>query len=121
MGLDMFLSSRSQAEATPSELSVYWRKANAIHNWFVQNVQNGVDDCGEYPVTRQQLEELSGICKNVLCHHDLAEELLPPTSGFFFGSTRIDDFYFYDLIDTICGVQDLLKADTDTFYYSSSW
>ena len=25
-----------------------WRKANAIHNWFVQNVQKGVDDCGVY-------------------------------------------------------------------------
>ena len=23
----------------------YWRKANAIHNWFVQNVQDGRDEC----------------------------------------------------------------------------
>jgi hypothetical protein len=23
----------------------YWRKANAIHSWFVQNVQDGVDEC----------------------------------------------------------------------------
>lgn len=22
-----------------------WRKANQIHNWFVENVQNGVDIC----------------------------------------------------------------------------
>jgi len=27
----------------------YWRKANHIHAWFVENVQNGVDDCkGNY-------------------------------------------------------------------------
>ena len=23
----------------------YWRKANAIHNYFVQRCQNGVDEC----------------------------------------------------------------------------
>ena len=23
----------------------YWRKANAIHNWFVQNVQDNRDEC----------------------------------------------------------------------------
>jgi hypothetical protein len=23
----------------------YWRKANAIHRWFVDNVQDGNDDC----------------------------------------------------------------------------
>ena len=25
----------------------YWRKANQIHRWFVENVQDGVDNCGE--------------------------------------------------------------------------
>ena len=24
-----------------------WRKANHIHQWFVQNVQDGNDDCGD--------------------------------------------------------------------------
>jgi hypothetical protein len=44
----------------------YWRKANAIHNWFVQNVQNGVDDCDIYLVTREQLEQLKEACEMVL-------------------------------------------------------
>ena len=44
----------------------YWRKANHIHNWFVQNVQNGVDDCGIYEVKKYQLEELLRICNEVL-------------------------------------------------------
>ena len=43
----------------------YWRKANAIHNWFVQNVQDGCDDCGVYEVTKEQLEELLDICTQV--------------------------------------------------------
>ena len=40
----------------------YWRKANAIHKWFVENVQDGVDDCGRYEVTKEQLQELLKIC-----------------------------------------------------------
>ena len=36
----------------------YWRKANHIHGWFVENVQNNEDDCDEYYVSRTKLEEL---------------------------------------------------------------
>jgi len=36
----------------------YWRKANQIHNWFVQNIQNGNDNCGNYYVSRENLETL---------------------------------------------------------------
>ena len=43
----------------------YWRKANHIHKWFVENAQGGVDDCGVYPVTKQQLNELYELCKKV--------------------------------------------------------
>jgi len=44
-------------EATHSCLSGYreevgyWRKANHIHKWFVDNVQNGVDECLTYQVS----------------------------------------------------------------------
>ncbi len=44
----------------------YWRKANAIHRWFVENVQNGVDDCDIYVVTKEQLETLRNTCQTVL-------------------------------------------------------
>jgi hypothetical protein len=44
----------------------YWRKANAIHAWFVQNVQNGEDDCGTYDVSREQLQELRDLCASAL-------------------------------------------------------
>lgn len=44
----------------------YWRKANAIHKWFVDNCQEGVDDCKEYWVSREKLEELLNICKQVV-------------------------------------------------------
>jgi hypothetical protein len=43
----------------------YWRKANAIHKWFVNNVQGYVDDCGYYEVSREQLEDLLDTCIQV--------------------------------------------------------
>ena len=36
----------------------YWRKANHIHQWFVENIQDGNDDCCEYYVPRERLKEL---------------------------------------------------------------
>ena len=44
----------------------YWRKANAVHGWFVRRVQDGQDDCGTYRVTRTQLQELRDLCAEVL-------------------------------------------------------
>ena len=43
----------------------YWRKANQIHNWFVENVQDGTDDCRSYIVSKEKIEELLDICKQV--------------------------------------------------------
>ena len=104
----------------------YWRKANAIHNWFVKNVQNGVDDCASYEVKRAKLVELLNTCQQILKDHSLAEKLLPPVSGFFFGSTEIDEGYFEDLTHTHDQLTRLLNAlPEDDFYttvtYQSSW
>lgn len=44
----------------------YWRKANSIHNWFVENIQNGKDECQLSYVTREQLTTLRDLCNQVL-------------------------------------------------------
>lgn len=46
--------------------AIYWRKANQIHKWFVDNVQDGEDDCGEYEVSKEKLKELYDLCCEVL-------------------------------------------------------
>lgn len=61
----------------------YWRKANAIHNWFVQNVQNGKDDCQESHVTREQLGELRELCKQVLDSVETVEGELPNGTSYY--------------------------------------
>lgn len=85
----------------------YWRKANAIHNWFLENCAardkwtDPIDDCRPIEVPVEKLEELLSDCKKVLEAKSLAKELLPTTDGFFFGSTEYDEYYFDDIEDTI--------------------
>lgn len=101
----------------------YWRKANAIHNWFVENVQGGKDECQRSYVTKEQLLDLKATCQSVLDNHELAGELLPPTSGFFFGTTDLDEWYFDSLRETIEIVDRALEdiKDGSEIYYQSSW
>ena len=120
MGLDAFLIIKLDVDDR-SQL-IYWRKANQIHRWFVQNVQNGEDDCGEYCVTREQLEELLQTCTQVLEKRD--STLLPPISGFFFGSTEIDEYYWKNIeftVDKLNSILDNPKFKKYDFFYSSSW
>ena len=102
----------------------YWRKANQIHNWFVTFVQDGEDNCGQYYVGRDQLEDLAKTCQKVLADHSKAEELLPTGAGFFFGSTEYDEWYMQDINHTAERLDKILKdpalAKCD-FYYQSSW
>lgn len=49
-----------------TEEVAYWRKANQIHAWFVREVQDGVDDCKEYWVSKEKLQELYDLCQRVL-------------------------------------------------------
>ena len=101
----------------------YWRKANHIHKWFVENVQDGNDDCNSYEVSEDQLKELLSLIDEVLADHDKADALLPTTSGFFFGNTDYDEFYFESLQYTKEMLTDLLDEKWKTWYfeYQSSW
>jgi hypothetical protein len=102
----------------------YWRKANQIHNWFVENVQKGMDDCAEYKVDVEQLRDLLNLCEDVLDDHSKAPQLLPRSSGFFFGSTDYDDYYFeqvqntYDILMSIMSAEDY---DIEEYSYRASW
>ena len=99
----------------------YWRKANQIHRWFVENVQDGKDDCGDYYVDDDQLKELLDICKRVTADNSLAEAFLPSASGFFFGGTDYDEWYFEDVKNTINILEEALASKGGEIYYSSSW
>jgi hypothetical protein len=117
----MFLYAEYE-DGTDAEVA-YWRKANAIHNWFVDSVQGGKDDCDRYPVTREQLKALIRDCKSVLDDTANAPLVLPTVSGFFFGSTEYDSRYFDVLRNTVSMLENAL-ADTNygsQFFYQASW
>lgn len=105
----------------------YWRKANAIHGWFVRNVQEGVDDCNKYYVNEDALKKLLATINSVLS--DRSEEnvrnVLKPTSGFFFGSTEINERFFETMESTKVMLEKLLSNEKFLrhwdIYYQSSW
>ena len=140
----------------------YWRKANQIHKWFVDNVQEGNDDCRSYYVDIEQLEELLNLCKQVkekailvpggkrkvnvfnketktleeqeeeykvIQNVQEIAELLPTSSGFFFGSTEYNDYYMKDINYTIEQLETIIKEEKKLhkqgFYsdyeYRASW
>ena len=156
MGLDMFLEKRTYIGAhyefknvdakieitikgipvninpmkisTISERVGYWRKANHIHNWFVTNCQDGIDDCREATVEISQMKELLKLCQEVMKKQDdkFSEENLPTVAGFFFGDTSYDEYYYNDVEDTIQILTEALENVTEdnynvNFVYSSSW
>jgi len=100
----------------------YWRKVNSVHKWFVDNCQDGNDNCQQHSVSREQLENLLEGCRNVLANRGEADQILPNEGGFFFGSTGYDEYYFSDIENTVKQLEDALKLDDEWyFYYQSSW
>ncbi len=147
MGLDMYLYARkSFSDYRPKEKEIstkikelvgfpedsdhmiimaevmYWRKANQIHQWFVENVQDGNDNCGEYYVSRDDIEKLILACDTAWTNKD--SSILPPKSGFFFGNTEVDDWYWEEIQETSKRLRAILDdpmLQTSSLYYSSSW
>lgn len=105
------------------ELVMEWRKFNALHKWFVDNCQDGVDDCRESYVDVDDLKMLLETLTYVLENKDTATELLPPTNGFFFGTDVMDKWYWNDIESTIIQLKNILEEDNSGahFYYRSSW
>lgn len=116
---------------------MYWRKANAIHKWFVDNVQNGEDDCKSYDVSLKQLQLLRDTIKKGLTDKNrVALRLnkdalsggckgLPTTGGFFFGGTEYDEYYWKELENTLKMLEKILNNPKTYEYidleYHSSW
>lgn len=120
--------------ATVSTTAIYWRKANAIHKWFVDTLANGVDECQEIHVPVENLKQLRELCFEALSipagveFADHADSVLPSTSGFFFGSTDYDEWYVKDLEHTMDSIDRVLATLPDdgegwdwSLVYRASW
>ena len=118
MGLDMYLSRKTVKEVA------YWRKANAIHGWFIRN-SGAEDNCTPIHVSMSDLYTLRDDVKKVLDEgtEEAVMELLPPTPGFFFGSNEVDEYYWECLKNTLTKLDDIIEHSTDDqeFEYHASW
>lgn len=136
MGLDMYLygaTIKIDGESCSHEIKLeevgYWRKQNAIHAWFVKNVQNGEDNCATYDLGEQSLKNLLVACNQVLNNPTVenAMAVLPTQGGFFFGGTDLTnefelEYYLDGLKYTVKMIKELLKNDNYDYYcYQSSW
>lgn len=158
MGLDMYLTKRTyvqnwdyMTESEKNYVSVkgadekhikpdrvqyiieqlcYWRKANHIHKWFVDNIQGGVDGGEEYTVSLSELKQLMDVCYEVMTDNSRAEELLPTEEGFFWGSTNYDEWYFTQTSNTYKILKGIVEEMEEYqkqinrnawMYYRASW
>lgn len=128
-----------------------WRKANQIHGWFTQNTSEVTADV-RYRVTKTDLEVLLETCRKVIevlevspkvikqvvggwengkeymvdvevYNNDILCDILPPTEGFFFGSSDIDGNYKEVIVNTINFLEEELPNcnEDDEFEYYASW
>jgi len=127
-------------EAIETE-SIYWRKANQIHNWFYRNIAFKYDDVQSEIFNGEVLVKLKNDIEKVLnllsSEYNLDSknicisendsiykkimEIMPPVSGFFFGSTDIDRYYIEDLKYTLDELNKLDPKKTESFYYYASY
>ena len=110
---------------------MYWRRANAIHKWFVDTTQDGIDECEPSFISIKQLQDLLDLVNRVLVYKNdpeklksTAESLLPTQQGFSFGSCNYDEEYLYDLKITQSFLQQFLnQSDLEEYdyIYQASW
>lgn len=130
MGLDMSLYKLKREQKVHgyigevAEEVLYWRKANQIHNWFVENIQRGHDNQSKNEVSKEKLIQLQKLVDEVIEDNSKAEELLPSLEGFFYGDVEYNDRYFNQLKETKEGLQKVIDETDFGSYkliYLSSW
>jgi hypothetical protein len=89
MGLDMYLEGhrfdfdeKEQVDGFPVKQKVlelgYWRKHPNLHGYIVETFADGVDECQEIALGKEEIEKIMEAVKN---------RNLPMTTGFFFGES----------------------------------
>lgn len=109
--------------AVASEVMGRFKKANQIHRWFLENIQNGVDDGRFYVVEEDQFKKLYKLCTTVDSNPAQAEELLPTLKGFDIGSAKYDAVYYENLskVLIILGhINNSFDFEKNELVYSSS-
>ena len=102
----------------------YWRKHPDLHGYIVNRYNDGVDDCEDIRLEKEDIEHLIEIVKQ-------GKTYLETTEGFFFGNSEQLGYYEKDEIDaTVKIFEDALKfidkheemkGCSPTIMYFASW
>ena len=124
MGLDMNLIGRNENTGEWDDV-IYWRKVNCVHKFLVPEEDLWENDnCVEFPVSWDDLMSLKNRCVNILTvanrnddtWKEVAEDLLPTESGFFWGSTEYDEWYLDDLKYTVEKIESIPEEYEEFLY-----
>jgi hypothetical protein len=123
MGLDMWLMKTKGG--TPEEVH-YWRKANQIREYFVSyHPELLAENIEQLPVNLEMLTDLEQRIERCLGRLDeaVSSQLLPTSSGFFFGSLEYDNYYYEELDATLDAIKKAKEALNDGYYvfYHEWW
>lgn len=108
---------------------LYLRKANQVHGYMnsVSNLLYGRDyeNTEMMAIGLPTISQLHAIAVKLVTdrNEEDAEWMLPPTTGFFFGSYEIDDWYWTQLEDLAAGLGTLIKfhSPDDEYAYWAWW
>lgn len=137
--------------STITEEVAYWRKFNALHNWFVRNCADGIDECQNIDITLEDINNLLDVMREVKASLDaspkktasvesgwangkkayadvevfadtsVAHKLFPTSSGFFFGGIEYDQWYYNSLVETIKTFENLINESKVEGAYSPEY
>ena len=131
----------------------YWRKFNALQGYFLDRVEDEEELLKGYYLSESDIIELIEVLEEVkealknktkktvnvftgwangertytdieVYECEVAQELLPPTPGFFYGSEYIDDYYIKCLDYSLDTFKEALHLTQDLDYdiiYEASW
>lgn len=143
MGLDMYMVRVDNKTCKPikedncvvsfdskTEEVAYWRKENALHKFILE--QTGADpnmNCTYVEVPYEVLYDFIGRANDILKARGhnrefLANKLLPTQSGFFFGGTNYDKWYYESLKNIRADFRKIIQTTdflNQTLYYSCWW
>lgn len=101
----------------------YFRKFNALHAHIVNQFAEGVDVCQEIPLSKEDVFTILETLTTIRDDHSQVY-LMPPTGGFFFGSTDVDEWYFRAINSAIEMFGKFLVEidfETEELVYQASW
>jgi hypothetical protein len=122
MGLDMYLTRKTYVRWNhrKDEEVGYWRKANQIHAWFVENVQDGKDDCGDYYVEKEQLAQLLDRCRKVLAASEMIKSQV--ANGYTFkDGKQIPNLEDGEVIKDASVAEEFLPTKSGFFFGSTGY